>query len=142
MLSLESAIPISRPSVPKPLPPHVRRVVVKGRTYTYYQRHRGTSNAKSPIKLPGEPWSAEWLAAYSAAANVALPQTSPNAVTKLIDAYTASPEWKGLAEKTRADATRYLERIRYYWGNLQVAGLEPHHVLELRDRYAEVAVGG
>ena len=118
------------------LPPHVRRVVVKGRVYHYFQRHRSTERAQKPIKLPGEPWSAEWLAAYAAAANVTVPQTSPNAIAKLIDSYQASPEWTGLAQKTRVEWERYLQRIGERWGHLEARGIEPKHVLALRDTFA------
>jgi integrase len=51
----------------------------------------------------------------------------------LIEAYKNSPEWTELADATRRDYARYLEHIHGAWGRLQVAGVEPRHVLALRD---------
>jgi integrase len=114
----------------------VRRVVARGKPYVYFQRGRSTARAGKPIRLPDDVDSAEFWAAYAAAANLPLPQPRPNAVGLLIDAYQQSPEWKDLADKTREEWTRYLDRVRQRWGHLEVRGIEPKHVLALRDTYA------
>ena len=52
----------------------------------------------------------------------------------LIDAYKYSPEWSELSEASRRDYGRYLDMVKAAWGKLQVAGVEPRHVLALRMR--------
>lgn len=129
-------IPTLQPSMTPKLPPHVRRVIVKGRAYHYYQPHRATARAGKPVRLPDDARSPEFWQAYAAAANVAIPQVSANAVALLIDAYQRSPEWLGLAKKTRVEWQRYLDRVRERWGHLEARAIEPKHVLALRDKYA------
>lgn len=139
MLTCGPTIPTSMASMPRQpkLPPHVRCVVARGKVYVYFQRNRSTARAAKPIRLPDDVGSTEFWMAYATAANVPLPQPRPNAVGQLIDAYQTSPEWTGLADKTREEWTRYLDRIRQHWGHLEVRGIEPKHVLALRDRYAD-----
>jgi len=52
----------------------------------------------------------------------------------LIRDYQSSPEFLGLATASRRDYARYLQTIEDSWGELSVDGLEPRHVLQLRDR--------
>ena len=54
----------------------------------------------------------------------------------MIAAYKAAPEWQQLADTTRANWDLYLKRIHDAWGCLEVRGIEPKHVLALRDNYA------
>jgi integrase len=55
----------------------------------------------------------------------------------LVEAYQGSPEWNDLAASTREEWGRHLKRIQASWGNLEVKGVEPKHVLALRDAHAE-----
>ena len=119
------------------LPPGVRCVVSKGRPYYYLQLGRGTAKATKAVPIPGNPRNPEWWAAYAEAVNLPPPQTSDNSVARLVAAYKASPEWEENAEKTQYEWTRYLARIEAAWGKLEVRGIEPHHVLALRDDYRE-----
>jgi hypothetical protein len=58
-------------------------------------------------------------------------------VAALVEAYTEAPEWEQLAESTRLNWELYLKRITDAWGPLEVRGIEPKHVLALRDKYAD-----
>lgn len=65
------------------------------------------------------------------------PRINDNAMALLIKTWQASPEWGKLADKTKYDWSRYCQRINERWGNLEVRGIEPQHVLALRDEYQE-----
>jgi len=120
------------------LPPHVVKVRNRqGRPYFYFQRARGTDRASRRVRLPDDPESPAFWAAYAELMQLAPPKRNLNAVVELAAAWQASPEWSSLAPKTRAEWTRYLARIVDAWGPLEVRGIEPRHVLALRDQYAD-----
>lgn len=129
----------SEPPVPpaRRLPPHVKRVMKAGRPYLYLMRHRGTARAQKSIRLPDDPESPEFWSAYAAAMQLPAPRVLPNAVSALVETWQSSPEWAAMASTTREDWTRYAGRIRAAWGPLEVRGIEPQHVLALRDAYRE-----
>jgi hypothetical protein len=128
---------VARPRKPAiELPPYVNVVRVKGRPYYYCHLGRGTKAAKKPIRLPDDPRDPEFWIAYRRAMDEPEPQRSRNAVGALVEAYKASPEWKQLADSTRANGELYLKRITEAWGTLEVRGIEPKHVLALRDHYS------
>ncbi len=109
---------------------------VKGKPYYYYHPGRGTKNARRPVRLPDDPRLPEFWIAYRKAAGEPEARRSPNAVEALIEAYKAAPEWSQLSDSTRDNWTLYLERINSKWGPLEVRGIEPKHILALRDKYA------
>lgn len=124
--------------MPPKLPPHVRMVRNRlGRPYLYLQRGRGTGKAEKPIRLPDDPNSPDFWAEYARLMQLPAPQINANAVAELVKAWHVSPEWKALKPKTRSEWQRYCQRIVDAWGPLEVRGLEPRHVLKLRDAYAE-----
>ena len=130
LMTLEQAVP------PK-LPPHVKLVKNKtGRPYLYLMRHRGTGKAQSAVRLPDDLRTPEFWAEYARLMNLPAPETNKNSVSSLIKAWHASPEWKQMKDKTRMDWTRYCNRIEKAWGALEVRGIEPRHVLKLRDGFA------
>ena len=129
---------VARPRKPAiELPPHVNAVRVKGRPYYYFHPGRGTKGAAKPIRLPDDPRQPEFWDAYRKARGEPEPRPNANAVETLIDAYTAAPEWRQLSDNTRTNWLLYLERIKSKWGPLEVRGIEPRHVLALRDKYAD-----
>lgn len=129
---------VARPRKPAiELPPHVNAVRVKGRPYYYFHPGRGTKGAAKPIQLPDDPRQPEFWDAYRKARGEPEPRPNANAVETLIDAYTAAPEWRQLSDNTRTNWLLYLERIKSKWGPLEVRGIEPRHVLALRDKYAD-----
>ena len=137
-------------NVPRPrmrsltLPPHVHMVRAGGREYFYYHPYRGTKRAGTREKLPGCPQNpdgslnAEWWATYRRLNNDPEPAPRTNTFAALSAAYRASPEWAAVAASTRRDYTRYAAIIENAWGDADVRGVEPLHVLALRDSYADV----
>lgn len=118
------------------LPPHVHCVRARGRPYYYFQKRRNTKDATKAIRLPDDPRKPEWWEAYRALANEHLPTISANAISQLIKAYKASPEWKQLKPSTKEGWSIYLTRIDTAWGKLETRGIQPKNVLKLRDNWA------
>lgn len=135
-----------RPRKPKlKLPPHVHMTVSRGREYFAYHPFRGTQRAGQRIKLPGCPSlpsgepNPEWWAAYRAASCSPVPSARSGTFRALVETWAGaegkfpSPEWEALAANTQRNYRIALGRILAAWGDLPVRGLEPRHVLELRD---------
>lgn len=119
------------------LPSHVYRVTNRvGKVYTYYQPGRSSRDPGKRIRLPDPDENYDsFLHAYAVARGLRVEKPT-NDVLALVEAWQASPEWSALSPKTRAEWARYVGRIVQEWGRLQVAGIEPRHVLWLRDKYA------
>src|SRR5262249_51656475 len=81
--------------------------------------------------------NAEWWEAYRRCAGEPVNKPAAGTFKALIEAYKDSPEWRELADSTRRDYSRYLDHVERAWGRLLVAGVEPRHVLALRDAKAE-----
>jgi len=124
------------------LPSHVHCVTARGREYFYFHPFRGTKRTGQRVALPGAPADANgapnpsWWAAYRALAGEPEPCARPGTFAALIPAYKDSPEWKQLAAATRRNYAAYLTEIEEAWGDLMVAGVEPRHILALRDARA------
>jgi integrase len=114
-------------------------VTARGKEYFYYQPFRGTTRAAKRIALPGAPISADgtpnaaWWQRYQELANCTPPAPGSGTVAALIAEYRESPEWRQLSVATRRDYLRHLADFERVWGALNVAGIEPRHVLALRD---------
>lgn len=83
--------------------------------------------------LPGEPGSAEFMAAYAEAAGTSLSvgagRTKPRTINALIVAYYGSAGFKkALRPSTQATYRNTLERFRAKHGDKSVANIEPRHV--------------
>jgi integrase len=135
---------VARPRKPKiALPPYIQAVRVRGRDYFYFQHARGTARAAGHVRIPGHPFDSEgtpdpqWWEAYRQAAGQSEPRPPTGTFSLLIDAYQESLEWHGLSPRTRTEWARHLRTVREAWGNLQVNGVEPKHVLALRDTRAK-----
>ncbi len=118
------------------LPVHVHCVKSRGKHYYYYQPKRSTLAQGPRVRLIGEPTEPEWWDAYREAALLPKPAERTDTMKALIKAYKASPDWEALAENTRTEWTRYLQRIEDVWGVIQVKAILPKHVVALRDKYA------
>lgn len=108
---------------------HVKRVRSKGRTYWYHQ--------KTGERLPDDRDElirrvAEINANFGPARTL-----GPGSVAAVAAAYKASPDFKGLAARTRHYYTGHLDLICRDWGRLPIAGIRRKHVLALRDKHAE-----
>ena len=116
---------MARPRKPTiTLPPHVHRVVSRGREYFTFQKGRGTKAAGPRIRLP-HPADPEFFSTYYSIANEEPPKPAPGTFAALIQAWQKGPEWNALAPKTSVEWSRYLDRIANAWGNLRVAALSP-----------------
>ena len=125
---------MARPRKPSiSLPPHVHRVVSRGKEYFTYQYARGTSRAGPRIRLP-HPLDPEFSAAFRAAAGDHATRTAAGTFNALIEAYSSSPEWRELSDDSKREYGRYLDEIARIWGDLKVADLDPRDVLALRDQ--------
>ena len=126
-----------------PLPAHVHCTTARGKQYFCYHPFRGTNRAGKRVKLPGSPFqpdgmpNPEWWAAYRLAAGEPAPAARAGTFTALILAYKASPEWRDLSPRTQGERARHLHVVDSTWGDLLVSGVEPKHVLTLRDALAD-----
>lgn len=118
------------------LPPHVFQVRNSaGKSYTYLQRHRGTGRASERLRLP-DPDDPTFWTEYARLMHLPAAVKRTDTMSALIESWHASPEWEALASKTQTEWARYCRRVNAAWGSLEVKGIEPRHVIALRDTYA------
>ena len=117
------------------LPEHVHHVKARGKDYFYVNIGRGTKAQQPRQRLPDDPRSPEFWAAYRAAIGAPDPQQKQNIFNALIDNYQKSPQFAQLAASTQCNYRRYHETIRIAWGYLDVADIEAKHVLALQDKH-------
>src|SRR5215468_9527055 len=109
-----------KPVVRLKLPPHVHRTVSRGKEYFSFQQGRGTRAAGLRIKLPHLADPAFWPT-YYAISNTEVPKPAAGTFAALVAAFRGSHEWlKDLAEKTKVEWDRYLDRIEKAWGPFAV----------------------
>lgn len=87
-----------------------------------YHYHRSTNT-----RLPGEPGSPEFLAAY-AAAERSLGSRLQGTLSALLRAYLGSPEFGKRAESTQREYRRMLARVEERFGNMPLAAIEDPRV--------------
>ena len=125
----------------RPLMPPIKlkftiRIQARGHTYWYFRR------GDTRIRLPGEPGSADFLAAYKAAAETvvlpvpAISKAEPGTIRALVIAYRASPDFLSLQPSTRSDYEKALGPLAARFGHLPVRTMPRSFVLRLRDEYA------
>lgn len=120
--------------------PYVKLVTAKGRRYAYFDTGTRTDAGKPIYKrLPpiGDPAFGDTygalLAGRSRRANVVAQLTVP----RLIELYERSPEFRKLAENTRAAYSIYLDRLGNEFNNdVPAQSVERRDVLRLRDKMA------
>jgi integrase len=145
-MSMIPTAPESR--VPVKLPPHVKLVRNRvGREYYYLTLNRGTHLQGKPVRLPDDPRTPDFWNAYAQALGLPPARENSRSVAALDRAWGgdpangyagACPEWAALSPGTQREWMRHRRRIVEAWGALEVAGLSPKHVLELRDAWADV----
>lgn len=105
-----------------------------GRTVTYWYAWKGGP------RLPGEPGSPEFMAAYHAAvtAKVELPA---GILQGIITRYEQSSEFDRLAKRTQADYVKHLDAVEREFGTFPIEGLKSKRARvifsEWRDRLAK-----
>lgn len=126
------------------LPPHVHRVVAKGKEYYFYQPFRGTKRQGERASLPRDPQSVEFWDALRKLAGTVPGYTGT--IAAMVDAYLASPEFNppedGVKRKVLSESTRYtyklhLSYVRMAIGQFRPDQIKPSAVLALRDEYAD-----
>jgi hypothetical protein len=107
-------------SMPPKLPPHVERNIVKGHVYLSFRIGKGPR-----VRLPADPRSEEFRAAYAAAmATYALPKKDLGpTIDTLIASYLRSGAYKGLAEMSKPGYMSRLNTMRQEHGKRSLAGL-------------------
>jgi integrase len=111
----------------------IAKVTAKGRTYWYAGR--------GGPRLPGEPGSPEFMAAYNEAlAKGRIPE--PGRFRSVVTLYRASPDFKELALSTTCNWGPWLDRIAEYFGDLSIAQFDrPEKIRPIirqwRNRFAD-----
>ena len=113
------------------LPKHIHKVTWKSGTAAYYwQKNRGTTKAGPRVRLPDDPNSAAFWAAIKAQEAGTV---EDGGMAKMIDAYRASPHYKGLAHNTRREYDRHMAALRKAIGRFEPDAVKPKDVAEFRD---------
>jgi len=112
----------------------VTKRLASGEVAIYHYAWRGGP------RIPGEPGSAEFLAAL-AAAKAEAPPHHKGTLQEIINAYQASPAFTGKAESTRDGYKRRLPAIEAEFGDMPIKALADPRVrgefLDWRDRLAK-----
>lgn len=113
-----------------------RTSAVWERVYWYYRRPGAPDDG---ARIPGAPNTPEFMATLNVynerAANLPAPP-SPGSFSALVTRYRQSPEFTGLAEKTRRDYGRILRNLETKFGPLPFAGITREVIYALRDSMA------
>lgn len=115
------------------LPPYTHEVSKGARTYYYYRR------GKFRAKLPGRPFSTEFMDAHAAAeaayaagkdapSSIGIERLKPGSFNALIRAYYSSPEFLNLKPESQRTNRNVMEKIRQRLGDAQVASFLPRHL--------------
>lgn len=110
--------------------PHVHSYVKGGRRYHYYRKGRVR------IRLPGQPGSAEFMAAYEAAKLEKPPEigearNTAGTMNALAAAWYKTPNFMRLAPASKRNYRRHVERFLAKHGAHPVALAEPHHLRKI-----------
>lgn len=116
------------------LPRFVYRQIVKGHTYYRFRRAGGGS-----VRLPDDPTSAEFHAAY--AKLLVTPadtgRYNPGSVAHTVDLYVNSADFGQLADGTKRDYRRYLNRLDNAVGGKALGAIDSAFIFALRDKMRE-----
>ena len=115
--------------MPRRLPPHVEKNVVKGHVYLSFRRGKGAR-----VRLPDDPNSEKFKAAYAAAlaGNVhreGPKKDDPGTIGALIKSYLRTQGFVGLRDTSKSGYMRRLNRIRVDHGHRTVSGLTRERII-------------
>jgi len=99
----------------------VRRMLASGSVVAYHYAWRGGP------RLSGEPGSPEFIASYNAAYRSRKTPAADRFIS-IVASYRASPEFAGVADRTRVDYLKQIVKIETAFGDLPVAALEDPRV--------------
>lgn len=99
------------------------KTLADGSKRTYYYAWRGGPLLKTPEGTPLQPTDPEFHVAYTTA-HAARKQRPEGNVGSLVQLFRDSAEFKGLAEKTKRDYRRYLDKIDDRFGTMPLAAVE------------------
>lgn len=121
------------PRPPRQLPRYVKPIRRGARLYLYFRHGR------TYLRLPDDPESAEFHAAYAAAkAGIEHPgraQRCPDgSIAAMIRDYKAAPEFLKLAPKTRRDYARALDHLGLAVGPFPASAIRRADVIKLRNK--------
>ncbi len=112
------------------LPPHVNGFIDRYGRARYYVRRPGHKN----VRLPGLPWSPEFMAAYAETVEGQQPieigakRNPVGSVAATVGLYLGSTAFANLATETQRIRRNILERFREEHGDKRIAGIERKHV--------------
>ena len=112
------------------LPPHVNGFVDRYGHARFYVRRPGHKN----VRLPGLPWSPEFMAAYAEAVEgqqpieIGVKRSPAGSVAATVGLYLGSTAFANLAAETQHTRRNILERFRNEHGDKRIAGIEKKHV--------------
>src|SRR5215475_11256114 len=113
------------------LPPNVEKNVVKGHVYLSYRIGKGPR-----IKLPRDPASVEFKAAYAAAvagevsAKPSATKDTPRSIGAVITSYLSSDAFGSLSEGSKSGYRSRMDQIRRDHGHRAFAGLTKDRIEE------------
>jgi integrase len=112
------------------LPPHINGFVDRYGRARYYVRRPGHKN----VRLPGLPWSPEFMAAYAEAVEgqqpikIGVKRSPVGSVAATVGLYLGSTAFANLAAETQRNRRNILERFREEHGEKRIASIERKHV--------------
>jgi integrase len=112
------------------LPPHINGFIDRYGHPRYYVRRPGHKN----VRLPGLPWSAEFMSAYAEAVEGQQPikigekRNPAGTVAATVGLYLGSTAFANLAAETQRTRRNILERFREEHGDKRIAAIEKKHV--------------
>ena len=117
--------------------PHVHSYTKGGKRYHYFRKGRVR------IRLPGQPGSAEFMAAYEAAKLSKPPaigesRTVAGTMNALAAQWYQTPEFLRLAPASKKNYKRHVEGFLAKHGKHPVALAEPHHLREIIARFQHI----
>ncbi|MGH0004473.1 tyrosine-type recombinase/integrase [Pseudovibrio ascidiaceicola] len=127
------------------LPPFIHVVRTKGKTYYYYQSHRGTIKSGDRVRIPHEPQSpAFWsfIQKLQKGKNPAAKREAripKNSVRALIRAYRQHPNFTSLKPSSKRDYERYLSLLDDRLGEFAATAITTRVMTEIQDSLADTA---
>ncbi|WP_068316526.1 tyrosine-type recombinase/integrase [Polycladidibacter hongkongensis] len=125
------------------LPPFVHQVKSKGRTYYYFQPHRGTVKTGDRVRIPHQPQSPAFWSFLQKLQKGQTPsaktakRSAKNSVTALIKAYRKHVSFTRLSANSRRDYERYLDLLERRLGEFPASTINTRVMVEIQDSLSD-----